>query len=337
VYHHRASYDKRRDLCQGVLEKEGARVSSSMNTTDVLVSAFYYFTRIEPERLTDIRQQFEGVAENTGLRGLVVMGGEGINATIAGTTEAVRAFHDLMRHIFPAADYTPKDSRAEKMPFSRFKVDVRPEIITTKDLSISSEGSHGTHLTPREWHEMIANDPDVVLVDTRNDYETEVGVFEGAIDPKIKKFSDFQRFVEDQGLPKDKKLFLYCTGGIRCEKAVPEVKRLGYDKVYQLEGGILRYLEEYPDGFFKGECFVFDHRVAVDSHLQPSKTYKLCPHCGNPAKEAIACVKCGKDAVVCHRCVERVDRKTCSKNCAHHTRLHLEKSPPAPSTSERGS
>jgi len=296
-----------------------------MSTEDFTVSAFYFFTRIAPPQLVDVRQCFEGFAEKTGLKGLVVLGAEGINATIAGTAEVVKEFHELLRRVFPSADYTPKESRATKMPFARFKVDVRPEIITTKDLSISSEESQGTHLTPQEWHEMIANDPEVVLVDTRNDYETEVGVFEGAIDPKIKKFSDFQRYVEEQGLPKDKKLFLYCTGGIRCEKAVPEVKRLGYDKVYQLEGGILRYLEEYPDGFFKGECFVFDHRVAVDSHLQPSKTYKLCPHCGNPAKESIACGKCGKDTVVCHRCIERVERKTCSKNCAHHTKLQLEK------------
>jgi UPF0176 protein len=270
-------------------------------------------------------EQLESFSERTGLRGLIVLGCEGLNATVAGTPQAVQEFHSLLKTIFVEVDYTPKDSFTEKIPFSRFKVDVRPEIITTKDPSISSAESQGTHLSPREWHDMIAHDPDVVLVDTRNDYETEVGVFEGAIDPKIKKFSEFQRYVEEQGLPKDKKLFLYCTGGIRCEKAVPEVKRLGYDNVYQLEGGILRYLEEYPQGFFKGECFVFDHRVAVDSQLQPTQTYKLCPHCGNPAKEAITCSKCSKATVVCHRCIERADRKTCSKNCAHHTRLQMER------------
>jgi UPF0176 protein len=91
--------------------------------------------------------------------------------------------------------------------------------------------------------------------------------------------------------------------------------------VYQLEGGILRYLEEYPEGFFKGECFVFDHRVAVDNKLQPSQTYRLCPHCGNPAKEQIACKRCGTSAVVCHRCLQHDDLKSCSKNCAHHIRL----------------
>jgi len=113
---------------------------------------------------------------------------------------------------------------------------------------------------------------------------------------------------------------MFCTGGIRCEKAVPEVQRLGYGNVYQLQGGILRYLEEYPEGFYRGECFVFDHRVAVDSGLQPSKLYKLCPHCGNPAQEQVSCCNCGAAAVVCKRCLEQPGRKTCSKNCAYHAR-----------------
>ncbi len=296
-----------------------------MTTEGVVVSAFYRFVQIPAEELNNIAEKLREVADATGLKGLVVMGGEGINATVSGTVETIAKLKSCLAELFPAEEFTFKESRAEKPPFARFKVDVRPEIITTKDLSICSEESQGTHLTPKEWHEMISSDPDVVLVDTRNDYETEVGIFAGAIDPKIRKFSDFQGYLEQNPLPKDKKLFLYCTGGIRCEKAVPEVKRLGYDQVYQLEGGILKYLEEYPSGHFKGECFVFDHRVAVDGNLQPSKTFTLCPHCGNPAKvdQIVACGNCGTSAVVCHRCQEREDRKTCSKNCAHHVRLKM--------------
>ena len=241
-----------------------------------------------------------------------------------------------------------KDSQADKLPFARFKVDLRAEIITTKDPLLSAQGlqtpqtsqvpqtsqtsqvsqvPQGTHLTPSEWHQMMESDPDVVVVDTRNDYETEIGVFEGALDPKIKKFSEFKEFVERDGLPKHKKLLMYCTGGIRCEKAVPDVQRLGYENVYQLQGGILRYLEEYPEGFFKGECFVFDHRVAVDSKLQPSKLYKLCPHCGNPGQESISCVNCGEGAIICHRCMPQSERNTCSKNCAYHAKVKGSKAP----------
>lgn len=292
-----------------------------MSTEGVVVTAFYRFIAMDAARLAEARECFENFADSHGLKGLIVMGQEGVNATVSGTSEVIAAFKECLAETFPDTEIPFKDSIAPKIPFARFKIDVRPEIITTKDLSISSEESKGTHLTPREWHEMIESDPNVVVVDTRNDYETEIGVFKGAIDPKIKKFSDFQAFVEQGGLPKDKKLLMYCTGGIRCEKAVPEVKRLGYENVYQLEGGILKYLEEYPEGHFEGECFVFDHRVSVDNQLQPSKTYRLCPHCGNPGREQISCKNCDVKTVVCHRCVTREDRNTCSKNCAHHVRL----------------
>jgi UPF0176 protein len=296
-----------------------------MDAGTVAVAAFYKFLSISSEQVAEVRNDLERFATEHNLRGLVVLGVEGINATVAASPEVIAALKEFVRVRLSSPDIAFKDSIAEKMPFARFKVDVRSEIITTKNFEISIEDSLGTHLSPREWHEMIASDPDVVVVDTRNEYETEVGIFEGAVDPKIKKFSEFKEYVEANGLPKDKKLLLYCTGGIRCEKAVPEVKQLGYEKVYQLEGGILRYLEEYPEGYFKGECFVFDHRVAVDHHLQPSKTYKLCPHCGNPAREAIECNRCGSAAIVCHRCIEREDLKSCSKNCAHHIRLRKER------------
>ena len=291
-----------------------------MTAQVVSIAAFYKFASFSEEEVASLKSALETFAAQRGLKGLVVVGVEGLNATVAGSPDVISDVKKLVCDLVGDPELEFKDSRAEKVPFARFKVDVRQEIITTKDLSIRSEESAGTHLTPAEWHEMIASDPHVVLLDTRNDYEVEVGTFEGAIDPKIKKFSDFQRYVEESGLPKDKKLLMFCTGGIRCEKAVPEVKRLGYEHVYQLQGGILRYLEEYPKGFYKGECFVFDHRVAVDKNLQPSKLYSLCPHCGNPGQEKISCCNCGKAAVVCKHCAPQADRNTCSKNCAYHAR-----------------
>jgi len=291
-----------------------------MSSDGVVVSAFYKFVSVVPEELDSVRERLEQFAATTGLKGLIVLGKEGVNATVAASSDTITDFESLLPQIFKGADFTFKHATAEKPPFARFKVDLRPEIVTIGDLTISAKESEGTYLTPREWHDALSTDPDVVLLDTRNDYETDIGVFDKAIDPRLKKFSDFGSFVEQQGLPKDKKLFLYCTGGIRCEKAVPEVKRLGYDNVYQLEGGILKYLEEFPNGHFKGECFVFDHRVAVDQNLQPTQTYKLCPHCGNPSKDHLLCSLCGKDAPVCHRCAERDDLRTCSKNCAYHFR-----------------
>jgi UPF0176 protein len=292
-----------------------------MRTEGVVVSAFYKFLQVGGDELPSLRDRLEQFASASGLKGLVVLGTEGINATVAGSAETIAQFERLLPELFKSPDFEFKHSQAEKAPFARFKVDLRPEIVTIKDTSISASESQGTYLTPSEWHQALSNGSDITLIDTRNDYETDIGVFEGAVDPRIRKFSDFGDYMERSGLPKDRKLFLYCTGGIRCEKAVPEVKRLGYQNVYQLQGGILKYLEEYPDGHFKGECFVFDHRVAVDAHLQPTQTYKLCPHCGNPSKDNLDCIKCGKNAPVCARCAEREDLKSCSKNCAHHLRL----------------
>lgn len=291
-----------------------------MSAQEVSVAAFYKFASFSEGTVQSVKARLEAYSQQSGLKGLVVLGSEGLNATVAGSREAIEGAKSLVRELVADPEMEFKDSTCDKIPFARFKVDVRQEIITTKDATIDHNESAGTHLTPQQWHEMIASDPDVVLVDTRNDYEVEVGTFEGALDPRIKKFSDFQKWVEDTGLPHDKKLFMFCTGGIRCEKAVPEVKRLGYEQVYQLQGGILRYLEEYPEGYFKGECFVFDHRVAVDKDLQPSKLYKLCPHCGNPAQEKISCSSCSKDSVICKHCSPQADRNTCSKNCAYHVR-----------------
>jgi len=292
-----------------------------MSSDVVVVTAFYKFIEIEPGQVPLVKERLERFAEETGLRGLVVLGTEGINSTCAGTPEVIEKLKAFLRELFPGQEITHKDSRGEKMPFARFKVDVRPEIVTIKNLDIvAEEESKGTHLSPAEWHEALLNDPDVLCIDTRNDYECEIGIFENAVDPKIKKFSDFKSYMESREIPKDKKLFLYCTGGIRCEKAVPEVKRMGFNNVYQLEGGILKYLEEYPDGLFKGECFVFDRRVSVDQQLRPTRIYSSCPHCGNPGKERIKCDNCDTETVVCHHCVSQAARRACSKNCAYHLR-----------------
>jgi len=286
----------------------------------VAVTAFYKFFKIESDQVPSIKERLEAFAAETGLRGLVVLGAEGINSTCAGTPDVVGKLRDFLGVLFPGEEIPHKESVATRMPFARFKVDVRPEIVTIKNLDISADESLGTHLSPAEWHQALSSESDILLVDTRNDYEFEIGTFQDAIDPRIQKFSDFKNFMEAQDVPKGKKIFLFCTGGIRCEKAVPEVKRLGFENVYQLEGGILKYLEEYPEGLFRGECFVFDRRVAVDSNLQPTKIYSSCPHCGNPGKERILCKNCETETVVCHRCVGRNDRMSCSKNCAHHIR-----------------
>src|SRR5262249_18433563 len=139
-------------------------------------------------------------------------------------------------------------------------------------------------------------------------------------DLNLQEFKEFPKKLKDAGIPKEKKVLIYCTGGIRCEKAILEMNRQGYQSVQQLQGGILNYLREFPQQDFEGECFVFDYRVAVDQGLAPTQAYLLCPHCGQPGKEKVVCSQCGRTETVCRNCLSR-GQQTCSKNCAHHAEI----------------
>jgi UPF0176 protein len=192
-----------------------------------------------------------------------------------------------MRTLHPEIVF--KDSHAEKPIYRRWSVKLKPEIVLLKQKGIHPQGKH-RHLSPVEWDAMLKQD-DVVVLDARNDYEVALGKFSGAIDPKIKKFHQFPAFLKKADLPKEKTVLMYCTGGIRCEKALLAMEAEGFSNVYQLEGGILAYLEKFPHQAFEGECFVFDKRVAVDQNLRPSTVYRLCSGCGDPAREKV-CEQC---------------------------------------------
>ena len=285
---------------------------------EFLISTFYKFQAIEQDCLSDLRQKLVSKAEDLEIKGLLLIGVEGCNATISGKEEKLREFIGFIEEQDQIGALECKESYGSFQPFRRFKVDIREEIVTLKDKEIVPECENNNHLTPKEWQAVLDSKEDFVLIDTRNFYETDVGLFPGAIDLKLKKFSEFPQRVKDLNIPRDKKILMYCTGGIRCEKAIIDMQRDGYQKVFQLQGGILKYLEELPNQSFEGECFVFDHRVALGQDLQPSKIYKLCPHCGNPARLEINCGLCDKPAKVCDRCIGNEHLKSCSKNCAHH-------------------
>lgn len=283
------------------------------------ITALYKFVQITPARLEVLKDEIASFCEQQGIHGLFLLSLEGCNGTVAGTKDTIAAFKRYLTELPEFGGIIFKDSTAPFMPFRRFKLDLREEIVTLKRSDIFPGSGKNHHLSPAEWHAALQSGEEIVLLDTRNTYETEIGMFRGAVDPHIENFSDFPAFVEKQHYPKEKKILMYCTGGIRCEKALIYMQEQGYENVFQLEGGILNYLQQYPDGEWDGECFVFDHRVAVDNHLQPSNQYKLCPHCGNPAKEVITCMVCKNSAIICHHCVKaKPDRVTCSKNCAYH-------------------
>ncbi len=286
------------------------------------ITTFYKFKTIEnPE---EFKTFLEELALRTGTIGLIILGSEGINATVAGTsTDGLHQFKSEVGKKLGNLNLMFKDSESRKAPFRRFKVKMREEIVTlgTPELIPGIEKNH--HLSPKEWNDVLKNEKDVVLIDTRNWYETKIGTFKNAINPMTDQFSDFPKFMETNNLDKEKKVLIFCTGGIRCERGILELQRKGFKDVYQLDGGILNYLKEYPDKEFEGECFVFDFRVAVDQNLKPTEKYLSCPHCGQPADMRIECKRCDTQALVCDDCIELDWKKdTCSKNCAHKLELH---------------
>lgn len=273
------------------------------------ISSFYKFSKLND--LEVLRKELEDKLSD--FEGLFLIASEGMNATIATKNEdLIIPFKNFLESKIGTIEW--KDSSSKKRPFKRLTIQIRDEIVTLKRPDLVPETSENNHLSPREWHKVLQEEAGIVLIDTRNDYETKIGKFKGAIDPNIHHFSQFKEYLESSNIDKDKKVLMYCTGGVRCEKAILEMQERGYENVYQLEGGILKYLEEYPDGFFEGECFVFDHRVSVDSTLKESNRYSLCPLCGNPGERKIICQNCEKPAILCEDCA--ID--ACSKNCRYH-------------------
>lgn len=277
------------------------------------ITAFYKFVAIEEADLATRRSELQRAGFKFRLFGLTLLSTEGVNGTIAGSAQGIREFKEYLQQEY--GDILFKDSYAQDRPFKRWLVQIRDEIVAIKDKSILPDGDRN-HISPQQWHDTLSTEENVVVIDTRNICETEIGMFKDAIDPRLNSFGEFPEWIENSGIDKDQKVLMYCTGGIRCEKALIAMQREGYKEVYQLKGGILDYLKAYPDGHWNGECFVFDNRVSVDTNLNPSKRYSFCPHCGDPGDLIIHCSSCEKKSVVCKDCSQENDRNTCSKHCA---------------------
>jgi len=215
-----------------------------------------------------------------GIKGSLLIASEGINGTLSGTRENVAAYLLYLKTHITKGDFEHKESVCERQPFGRAKVRLKKEAIS---FGAPIKGKPGTYVEARDWNALI-NSPDVVLLDTRNDYEVHVGTFKGAINPKIRNFKELRGFVHKALKPGEhKKIATFCTGGIRCEKFSAWLMDQGFAEVYQLKGGILKYLEEIPEaqGEWQGECYVFDDRVALGHGLVPSSTNTRCKACGH--------------------------------------------------------
>ncbi|GGO97019.1 rhodanese-related sulfurtransferase [Stakelama pacifica] len=255
----------------------------------IRVAALYRFARFpDPAAL---RAPLLQLCLDRGVRGTLLLAGEGINGTIAGAPDAIDAVIAHIRALPDCADLDVKYSGAEAMPFDRMKVRLKREIVTMGEPDIDPLHTVGTYVDPKDWNALIS-DPDTILIDTRNDYEVAIGAFEGAIDPKTEKFRDFPAWFRERrdellGSGKQPKVAMYCTGGIRCEKSTAFLKQEGVDEVFHLKGGILNYLETVPEtqSMWEGECFVFDQRVAI-RHGLATGTHSACAACGRPVSEA---------------------------------------------------
>ncbi|MEN8790728.1 MAG: rhodanese-related sulfurtransferase [Lentimonas sp.] len=247
------------------------------------IAAFYHFTEL-PDR-DEWAERMVDHGLSVGLRGTLIFAPEGVNSTCAGSEAAVDATIALLKSDPRFESMEVKYSYADFNPFPKFKVKKKSEIVTFRQDGADPRDEVGTYLEPEEWNDLIA-DPDVITIDTRNDYEVEVGQFKGAINPRTDDFTEFAKFVDEHlASQKDKKIAMYCTGGVRCERSTAYLKQKGFENVYHLKGGILRYMEMMPkdQSLWEGDCFVFDYRVAVDHDLKPAK-WKIDPESGDPKR-----------------------------------------------------
>jgi Predicted sulfurtransferase len=267
----------------------------------IVVCALYHFVPLDD--YAALQQPLLQLMLDHEVRGTLLLAAEGINGTIAGTREGIDAVLNWLKSDPRLADLDYKESYDDTPPFYRSKVKLKKEIVTMGVEGIDPRSKAGTHVDPKDWNALIS-DPDVLLIDTRNDYEVEIGTFRGAINPHTRSFREFPEYVRKHLDPsRHKKVAMFCTGGIRCEKSTAFLKENGFEEVYHLKGGILNYLEKVPESesLWQGECFVFDNRVSVNHALEKG-SYDQCHACRMPITEQDKQSPLYERGVSCPRC-----------------------------------
>jgi len=273
------------------------------NKNEILVAALYKFVEIDD--LLSLQSNLYEICEKNNIMGTILIANEGINGTISGKTNELNQTISLLKSDKRFANIEIKYSSTDKQPFHRMKVRLKKEIVTIGLPEINPNKKVGTYVKPDDWNDLIS-DPDVVVIDTRNKYETKIGSFHNALDPETSSFREFPDWVKKFKSSKEnanKKIAMFCTGGIRCEKASSLMKEEGFEDVYHLQGGILKYLEtiDKENSLWNGECFVFDQRVCLTDELEVG-SYKMCFACRMPITEeemqnekyieGISCIYC---------------------------------------------
>ncbi|MBQ4890920.1 rhodanese-related sulfurtransferase [Shewanella sp. MMG014] len=273
--------------------------------SQVVVCALYKFVALP--HYEAIRAPLLDKMESSEIRGTLLLAKEGINGTVAGSQQAIDGLLEWLATQDGLADIVYKLSFDDNMPFYRTKVKLKKEIVTMGVEGIDPREVVGTYVKPKDWNQLIS-DPEVLLVDTRNDYEVQIGTFKNAVNPVTETFREFPEYVKENLDPnKHKKVAMFCTGGIRCEKSTAYLKEQGFDEVYHLEGGILKYLEEVKpeQSLWEGECFVFDNRVAVNHQLEKG-VYDQCNACRMPITQEEMQTDAYVQGVSCPHCIDKI-------------------------------
>ncbi|MBW8908909.1 MAG: rhodanese-related sulfurtransferase [Mesorhizobium sp.] len=288
----------------------------------VRVAALYKFARLDGYET--LRAPLAAFCCGRGIKGTLLLAHEGVNGTVAGSEEAIVALIDHLQAIEGLAGLEVKYSVAAEMPFHRMKVRLKREIVTMGVEDIDPANSAGTYVAPSDWNALIS-DADTILIDTRNAYEVSIGTFQGAVDPQTASFREFPAWVEEHREELEgRKVAMFCTGGIRCEKATAYVKSLGLKDVFHLKGGILKYLEEVPaeDSLWQGECFVFDERVSVSHGLAEGEA-ELCRACRHPLTAEDRLSPQFTVGVSCPHCFEVRSQEDRARYAERHRQVEL--------------
>jgi len=288
---------------------------TSSDDTTTLVAAFYAFVPLAASLRESLLQRLPEIASSGGIKGSVLVAPEGVNGTVSGPVQAVESMlRDLRAELVLGEDHFArlevKRSWSEQQVFRRFKARRKREIVTMGCADVSPARSVGTYVEPAQWNALV-DDPETLVIDTRNTYEVAIGSFDGALNPQTESFRDFPDWAERELRPlvareAPKRIAMFCTGGIRCEKASSYLQQQGFGEVHHLRGGILNYLEQTPEAIsrWRGECFVFDQRVALNHRLEPG-VHKLCHACGLPLTPEQRALESYVRGVQCLHCVDR--------------------------------
>lgn len=284
---------------------ENSRVESDTKTAAITVAAFYKFCKLVSYQ--QLREPLRTRCFAQNIKGTILLASEGINGTISGPTEGIDYVLNFLRQHEEIGDFDHKVSYNDSHPFTKLRIRLKNEIVTIRQEIADPTKKVGEYVDPSDWNALIS-DPDTIVVDTRNGYEVELGTFKNALDPKTDSFGEFPDYVDKElSAHKDKKIAMFCTGGIRCEKATSYLLENGFEKVYHLQGGILNYLEKIPDeeSTWEGDCFVFDQRVTVTSNLEPGK-YELCFACQEIVSEEDRASEKYEEGVSCPKCFDTI-------------------------------